>query len=230
VDILICRYNSSRSPMSTVSRNEVLLRSVVSGRHLVRRVPQAELPGLFDRVHFGEERISRTHGDTGRVIVRALYGEYSSPAFAERHDLVGRWVTYSAGEDIRQIEASLDDGTPLGILAVNPRWAGQPHGLITRKRIKDASAHDSLLRSADDAVLAYRTWTAERARAEKSAARELERLRLEQRELEGASAVPEGDDFPDHDLAITPHVVALPTDSRWAGDSLANALLRESDD
>lgn len=226
IDILICKYNNSRSPMSTVSCNEVLLQSVARGRHLVRRVPQGELGGLFDIVHIGHSAASRSKGQHGQVIVRALDDEYSSTAFGSRHDLVGQDVTWFAGQDVRQIEAFLSDGTGIGMLSASPRFMGQAHGLLTRRCIKAASVLDSVLRNCDDAVRTYRSIVADKARSQKKAVREYERLRQEQRDLTGSRVQTEEEVASLQNTWPAQQRPVEQSEGRWAGDMLADALLR----
>ena len=153
-DLLICRYNASNMPGTTVSRLEILRNAATLETTVLRHVPLALREDclkydLYETWHIGV--------DKGRHVVRWGGVRYhNDAALTSRPGLVGEEVGISAdSRDVRYIKVTLlRDGSTLGILEVEPRFRGSAHSLQTRKAAINYQRHNGYW--AADIVYAFR--------------------------------------------------------------------------
>ena len=80
------------------------------------------------------------------------------------------------------IEVSLDDGTFLGKMPCEPRWANTPHSIVTRREITRQLNKGLFVSGGDDIVVGFNKHLEMTAASSKRAARLLAKLQQEQSE------------------------------------------------
>lgn len=180
IDISIARINGSPGPDSSISRLEVLRRVATRRTAIIRRIPATARESAFRYDIFEEGKIGR---DSQRACVRFHGARYFNDLLSASMSLIGKTVTIAAlSEDMRHIEGFLEDGSSLGILTVERRWMETRHSLITRIEVirLQNKKHKFI---GDDLPRAFRHELEEKARTSKLAAAALERVRIEQKEV-----------------------------------------------
>lgn len=154
LDVLLANYNGTnskslggRSPLETVRES--------LDRHHLRWIPRIRPPFGATTLRPGVEIVD-DHKINGYLETRVPpYVEfdgtrYTNPELAKQYDLIGRGVFLHVPEDMRTIEAFLDNGTRLGELRCTHRgWSVSPHSRDTRKAVNALIAAGELP-SADD--------------------------------------------------------------------------------
>jgi len=180
VDLLVCRYNAATCAGTTITRLEILRRAVERERTVFRRVPAAIREDLLKYDLYDTSEIGT---DKGRPVVRWDGVRYfGNLALNSRPGLIGQAVAIQAdSEDVRLIKVSLlCDGTPLGILEVEPRFRGTAHSVATRKQAINYMRHSGYVSMAADIPLAFRHEVQKRHKERKGRASQLARLLVEQ--------------------------------------------------
>ncbi|MDR7334334.1 hypothetical protein [Roseateles asaccharophilus] len=168
LDVLLANYNGKsskslggRSPLETV-------RDSLNQHHL-RWIPRLRPPYGATTLRPGIEIVDGVINGylSSRVppYVELDGTRYTNPELAKRYDLIGRKVFLHVGEDMRTIEAFLDDGTPLGELRCTHRgWSVAPHSRDTRKAINALIAARELPSGDDrDPIADYLDYLASKA-------------------------------------------------------------------
>ena len=180
IDLLNCRYNNSATEGSTTTRLAVLRNAVARGRQIYRRLPRALRDAYLKYDVFDSATIRRAKG---KLVLRWKDARYAGPALDQHPEFVNEVVVVRANsQDSRQIELSLQrDGTPIGVVDIEPRWRATPHSLTTRRRAVKLRRQHSFIAMAADIALAMRYEAQDRARKGGRTARsDLARLLVEQ--------------------------------------------------
>jgi putative transposase len=202
IDVLVCRYNSLSRDGSTTSRIEALRNAVNREHRIFRRLPKDLREAYLQYDIFDEAVIRR---DKKRLVVRWKDARYYSKALDLRPDAVDEPVVVQANsKDPRKIRVSLQrDGSPIGILDIEPRWSKTPHSLSTRTSSKRARKGKSFISMAADIPMAIRAELEARAQGGNRFVRsQFARLVIEQ-----GAVVPPGSG------AISPPAVETPAPS-----------------
>lgn len=106
--------------------------------------------------------------------------KYRSPRLSALYSRIGQDVVIRGSiHDLRRIEVFLLDGTSLGTVTAEPRWAQSPHDLTLRKQILAAMRKKSFRHFGNsDIVAAFRDELKRRAHKSAKAAEQLARMRL----------------------------------------------------
>lgn len=142
LDIAIADYNAKAQPgLGHRSPLEVLRDHFDRSRQ--RFVPRPQIPPTLLTPRLGVEiethtvRGSREAGKLKRPYVQIDKATYTSPALASQFALIGRpIVLHVHEEDMRTVDAFLEDGTHLGLLSVREKgWRRTKHSRDLRKQI-----------------------------------------------------------------------------------------------
>ena len=178
IDLLIVRYNTSIAPGTSISRNEVLRRAVLRETDIFRRVPEKNRDTCIQYSIFDEAVIGQ---DRGKPVVRWKNARYFGVSLSLRGNLIGQKVLVLANKDVRKIEVVLlSDGSSLGVLHVEKRWANTPHTLFTRTTVKKFMTNNSYIKHAADIPIAFMNHVKENAAKNATNQRLLARLVKEQ--------------------------------------------------
>lgn len=179
IDLLVVRFNTGIAPGTTISRLDVLKRAAERETTVFRRLPDAQREDcleydLFEVAKIGVER--------GRPVLRWRDARYFGVGLLSRAGLVNQEVLVMARSfDLRKIKVSLtSDGTPLGILEVEPRWRSTPHSLWTRAQVRKKMTNSGFLRHAADIPRAMRKHVENEAKKNVQAKRHLAQIVTEQ--------------------------------------------------
>ncbi len=145
VDLLVARFNGSRAPGTSLTRNQLIQDAVQRSPQLIRRVPQARRRwidrfDLYEHAKIGE--------DKGACVLRWRNARYSGPGLLHRRDLLGKAVLVMAYSlDLRAIHAVVLDssGESLGDLMVEPRWRARAHSLWARTQERREMSYHSFM-------------------------------------------------------------------------------------
>lgn len=97
-------------------------------------------------------------------------------------NLVGRSVTiFGMAKNLQTIEITLDDGTFLGVMTCEPRWAESPHSLDVRREIIRRENDGSFVCRGSDIVKGFKRHLESEAKSSKRSARWLAKMEIEQR-------------------------------------------------
>lgn len=155
IDLLVVRYNTGIAPGTTISRLDVLRRALDRETSIFRRIPNA----LQEKVaKYDLFEIATIRSDRGQPVLRWHDARYKGQGLLSRPGLMDQEVLVMANSmDLRLIEVALTkDGTPLGVLEVEPRWRSTPHSIWTRRQVRKAMTHSSFLQHAADIPRAFR--------------------------------------------------------------------------
>lgn len=191
-EVLGARYNGCSPPGSTLSRVEILRQNVAREQQIFRRLPNDLRASYLDYDMFDEAVIGR---DKRQMVVRWKDARYHGEALELHPEFVDEPVIVQAASmDLRKIRVSLQrDGTPLGILEVEPRWRKTAHSLTTRRQATKMRKENSFIAMAADIPLAMRAELEERIKkAGRFARAQYARLLVEQGAVvgEGSQANP----------------------------------------
>lgn len=194
VDLLVCRINGYKATELDDSKIEKLQKAVQRRSFLVRHVPpeQREYLMKFDICEKGV--VGRDHG---RPVIRFEGARYNNKTLRLAMKLIGQRVTiFANSRNLQTIEVSLEDGTFLGELPCEPRWAATPHSIDVRREINRQLSKGEFVASGDDVVFGFNEHLEKTATRSKRAARWLARLQKEKAELNNSlEHNPESDDI-----------------------------------
>ncbi len=192
IDILICRYNASKRPGSTISRLEVLRNVVERETTIFRRIPISRRENLLLHDTFETCMIGK---DKRKPVIRWQNARYFGSGLYSEPELVGREVLVMGNSlDGRFIEAVLTgSGRSLGILEVEQRWLQTPHSLMARTEIRRMMTNEPFLRAAADIPKAFREHLQAKKKLNAAEARLLARLAIEQASTSAANAAKNDD-------------------------------------
>lgn len=178
-DILICRYNASKRPGTTISRLETLRRVVTRETTVLRRVPISRRSDLLKYDTYEIREIGR---DKGRPLVRWQNARYYGEGLLSEPHLIGKEVLVMGNSlDARYIEVVLiGSGKSLGVLTVEDRWSQTAHSLMARAEIRRVMTNEPFLRVTADIPKAFREHLQNKRRLDAKESRLLARLALEQ--------------------------------------------------
>lgn len=178
-DILICRYNASKRPGTTISRLETLRRVVERETTILRRVP---ISRRGDLLKYDTYEIREIGKDKGRPVVRWQNARYFGDGLLSEPHLTGKEVLVMGNSvDARFIEVVLiGSGKSLGVLTVEDRWAQTPHSLMARAEIRRVMTNEPFLRTSADIPKAFREHLQKKRRLDARESRLLARLAIEQ--------------------------------------------------
>lgn len=180
IDLLVCRINGTDAPGADQSRLELLAEAVRRRSFIPRHIPDESRSRLLDFDICEEGMIGEDHK---RPVVRFEGARYYNELLRRAMNLVGRSATiFARSNNLQTIEVSLDDGTFLGVMACEPRWAGTPHSLDVRKAIIRRANDGSFVSRGSDIVLGFKSHLEMEARTSKRSARWLTKMEIEQRQ------------------------------------------------
>jgi hypothetical protein len=203
IDILICRYNASNRPGSTISRLEVLRRVVEREATILRRIPISRRENLLSYDTFEVGKIGM---DKRKPVLRWQNARYFGGGLYSEPELIGKEVLVMGNSlDGRFVEAILiGNGKTLGILEVEQRWLQTPHSLMARSEIRRMMTNEPFLRSAADIPKAFREHLQNKKKLNAKEARLLARLAIEQASASAAHAAKTGEAGDEADSSSRP--------------------------
>jgi len=200
IDLLVCRINGTKASGAGQSRLELLAEAVRRRSFIVRHIPEESRARFLDFDICEEGRIGRDHG---KPVVRFEGARYHNGLLRRAMNLVGRSVTIVASsKNLQTIEASLDDGTFLGVLTCEPRWAETPHSVDVRREINRQMNDGSFVSRGSDIVLGFQKHLEIDAKASKKGRRWLARIEIEQRQNDNLESMNTDDDEDIYDRYI----------------------------
>ncbi len=142
LEVAIAEYNAKAQPGLGHRSPLEVLRDYFD-RHRQRFVPRPRIPPTLLTPRLGVEiethtvRGSCAAGKLKRPYVQVDKATYTSPELASQFALIGRPIVLHVHEDdMRTVEAFLEDGTRLGLLTVRERgWRRTKHSRDQRKQI-----------------------------------------------------------------------------------------------
>lgn len=179
IDLLVVRFNTGIAPGTTISRLEVLRRSVERETTVLRRLPLSQRE---DCLQYDLYEIAVIGVNRGKPVLRWRDARYFGTGLLSRAGLIGQEVLVMANSlDLRKISVSLSaDGTDLGILEVELRWRSTPHTLWTRSQVRKAMTNSGFLRHAADIPREMRRYAEQEAKKNVRSKRLLAQLVAEQ--------------------------------------------------
>lgn len=180
IDLLVCRINGTKAPGASQSRLDLLAEAVKRRSFIPRHIPEESRTKFLDFDLCEEGRIGRDHG---RPVVRFEGARYNNKLLRHAMNLIGRSVTiFANSKNLQTIEVTLDDGTFLGVMKCEPRWAETPHSLDVRRVINRQLNDGSFVPKGSDIVLSFKRYLEGEAKASKRGRRWLARMEIEQRQ------------------------------------------------
>jgi hypothetical protein len=196
VDLLVCRINGYKPNELDDSKIEKLQKAVQRRSFLVRHVPVEQRDYLmkFDICEPGV--IGRDHG---KPVIRFERARYHNKTLRLAMNLIGQRITiFASSKNLQTIEVSLEDGTFLGEMRCEPRWADTPHSLDVRREINRQLSKGEFVASGDNIVFGFNEHLEKTAANSKRAARWLARMRKEKVESNYSSQpIQDSDDIDD---------------------------------
>lgn len=187
IDLLVCRINGSDAPGAEQSRLELLAEAVKRRSFIPRHIPEELRSRLLQFDICEEQVIGRNHG---KPVVRFEGARYDNETLRRAFNLIGRSVTiYASSINLQTIEVSLDDGTSLGVLKCEPRWAETPHSLDVRREINRRVNEGSFVSKGTDIVVGFKIHLEAESKASKRGARWLSKIEIEQRQSSTSSDI-----------------------------------------
>lgn len=135
LDLYVARYNNSICPGTSMTRLEVLRKSVKTDPSVVRYVPQHLREECLKYDTFDRARVTEYKGNR---VVNWENAKYEGIGLAQPFVALGDEITFAtASRDVRSLQARLaKDGRDLGTLIVEKRFRKTPHSTVTRRQAK----------------------------------------------------------------------------------------------
>lgn len=180
IDLLVCRINGTDAPGAEQSRLDLLAEAVKRRSFIPRHIPEESRSRLLQIDICEEGMIGRDHG---KPVVRFEGARYYNKTLRCALNLIGRPVTiFASSTNLQTIEVSLDDGTSLGEMKCEPRWAETPHSLDVRREINRRLNDGSFVPKGTDIVVGFKIHLEADSRTSKRSARWLSKMEIEQRQ------------------------------------------------
>lgn len=177
IDLLVCRINGLNAPGAEQSRLELLTEAVKRRSFMPRHIPEESRSRLLQFDICEEGMIGRDHG---RPVVRFEGARYDNRTLRRALKLIGRPVTiFASSTNLQTIEVSLEDGTALGVMKCEPRWAETPHSLDVRREINRRLNDGSFVPKGSDIVVGFKIHLEAESKASKRSARWLAKMVVE---------------------------------------------------
>lgn len=177
IDLLVCRINGLNAPGAEQSRLELLAEAVKRRSFIPRHIPEESRSRLLHFDICDEGTIGRDHG---KPVVRFEGARYHNAILRHALNLIGHSITiFASSTNLQTIEVSLDDGTSLGVMKCEPRWAETPHSLDVRREIIRRVNDGSFVSKGNDIVVGFKKHLEAESKASKRSARWLARMVVE---------------------------------------------------